>query len=281
MNTSSRALVDQVRAFIDSHQQIRDELQTERAALEARRESLQSMPLCRDDIKQFVCDYIDARAAEYPKLAGWGSLFEKVAYPLRYGWASSDSVSSETGKRAPLCLRDVDEALGSFEGDQRTFENGLQFFGAASTVNTRTDYAAYFFFGDLIKARIVEHFDALCPNYHPADASRIGPPIAERRAELERLAKAISGIDDELTRITAELAELSPRSEARVAPSAKPAAGVTRSVPEEAILRYNGRNEAELARKYGCSAAAILAAWHAAERKRVASPSGQGINGAA
>lgn len=280
MSNSPRALADQVRAFIESRQKCRDELQLQRTALEARRDALLAMPLCRDDAKQFICDYIDARATEYPKLAGWGALFGKVAYPLRYGWASPDSVSSETGKRAPICLRDVDDALGSFEGDQRTFEGGLQFFGAASTVSTRTDYAAYFFFGDIIKARIVEHFDAFFPNYHPADAARIGPPIAERRAELQRLAEATAAIDDELAKIAAELAELSPRPEPKAATVATPA-NEPSTVPEEAILRYNGRNEAELARKYGCSANALLAAWRAAERKRANTISGQGINGGA
>lgn len=44
---------------------------------------LLSQPLNRDDLKQFIATYVDARAEAFPKLAKLGDTFSRMANPSR------------------------------------------------------------------------------------------------------------------------------------------------------------------------------------------------------
>lgn len=268
MNTSPQTLAEQLHQFVAERTQRRAALEQERAKIEARRQELLNLPVTREDAKQFIFDYIDLRAMEYPQLAAWPAVFDRVAYPRRHDQYSTEARNPRTGRTAPLCLADIRAALeDSPPGHLGTFEGGLQFFGAGTQINQRTDYAAYFFFGDIIKAKIDAHFDAFFPGYHPGDAARIGPPIAARVAELQKLEARLSEIGDEDAGIARELAQVRPAPSAPSAPSAPPAPDPAEAatVPVAALRRYNGRNAEELAKECRVSERTFLAAWHAAE----------------
>lgn len=270
MSTSPQTLAEQLRQFVAERTQRRAELEQERGKIEARRHELLHLPVSREDAKQFIFDYIDVRAMEYPQLAKWPAVFDQVAYPRRSNQYSSEARSPSTGRTAPLCLADIRAGLeDSPPGHFATFENGLQFFGSGSQINQRADYAAYFFFGDVIKAKIDAHFDAFFPGYHPDDSARIGPPIAERVAELQKLEERLAEIGDEETSIARELAQVRPEPPAPSAPSEPPAPDPAEdaAVPVAALRRYNGQNAEELAKECRVSVRVFIAAWHAAERR--------------
>ncbi len=267
MRSKSQILAQQLQGYIREQQERRDALHLDRTTLVGERDALLSAPLGKDDVKQFIFDYIDARAAEYPKLADWAGLLDSVAYPRRYMWHSN--LRTETGKPAPLCLRDVDAAVrGTPSEHLATFEDGLRFFGAGHQINLRSDLAAYFFFGDLIKNRIAENFDAFFGGYHSADACRIGPPIAERRTALAEIDRRLGEIDAEIASIDSDVRQLSATARidrVGVKPSDNTTqARATRSAIEknhdlDIYREFNGRNAEALAQKYGVPAQKVLA----------------------
>lgn len=211
MNKTASTLAIEVKDYVAARRAKRKDLLSERLELRAERDALLDAPLDRADAKQFIFDYIDARAAEYPARVGLLDVFESVAYPRRFPWPSPGSIRPGLGKAAPLRMRDIGPALTGSDSDQENiFAGGLRFFGAASTINKNTDFAAYFFFGDIIKAKIETHFDAMFPNYILADAELVGPPISERRVRIESLESKIEAIDAEIEEIDAEMRDLVP-----------------------------------------------------------------------
>lgn len=201
--TKKKTLAETIREHVGTLQSERAALVTERDATAHEIEALYTAPVSRADALQFCLDYIDARAAAYLDTFGHlAEAFDRVAWPRR-----NDVQGGAVGyaKGAPLCLRDIDAGTsGDFAQVVATFRDGLRFFGAGSEGH-RADEAAYFFFGDIIKAKVREHFDRLYPgseSAHPAaTVAERRERIAALRAKIEELNADIAAIDAELTAI--------------------------------------------------------------------------------
>ena len=246
-------LAADARGYVDSLRLRFDTLEAERVALASEGEALLSAPLAIEDVKQFVCDYIDRRAQQFPKDSGWPAKFERLLYPFRYEDHTTQGARADRALRKPLCLRDMDAALA----DPGTAFDGhpLNFYGAAENATAYSDAAAYFFFGDIIKARVLEQFDTLGVAYLAADAKHIGPHIPERRARLAVIEKRTLQITDEQAEIRAELDDITASAQVQVSQahdkSTKPQGNTRPSVSDREIYsRYDGKNADELAREF-------------------------------
>lgn len=206
MSTTAKkkALTETIREHVGTLQSERDTLVAERDATAHEIESLYTAPVSRADALQFCLDYIDARAAAYLDTFGHlAEAFDRVAWPRRSDASGGGAVGY--AKDAPLCLRDIDAGTsGNFAQVAATFCGGLRFFGAGSEGH-RADEAAYFFFGDIIKAKVRESFDRLYPGSecsHPAaTVTERRERIATLRAKVEELKADIAAIDAELAAI--------------------------------------------------------------------------------
>ncbi|MEG7134900.1 hypothetical protein V2A49_33345, partial [Pseudomonas aeruginosa] len=127
---------------------------------------LLSQPLNRDDLKQFIATYVDARAEAFPKLAKLGDTFSRMANPSR-------GASAYVRGKA-LNLRDVNSFPGKTPEEVRRFFGGnLEFF--PGHLITGSDIAACYFFGDVIKTKMFEAFDGLFSGYAlPAERQDVG-----------------------------------------------------------------------------------------------------------
>lgn len=172
------------------------ELTEQKKQLEDRKQLLLTQPLSLADIKDFMFDFIDRKASEYPEKAGLDRLFKSIVYPPR---------NPTPPKPTALTLQDIDAVANG--GEAMLFGNfGLRLFGAASDLMSKTDIGAYFFFGDIIKEKIGHLFDDLCPAYQPEDEANIGPSVADRRKELSqinadmiKIRTAVADIDHQLS----------------------------------------------------------------------------------
>lgn len=252
MNTSS-SLATKLQEHVADLRARHAALQSEHAKLDAEREDLLSAPLCIEDAKQFVSDYIDACAAGYPKAAGWPQLFDRLFYPLRNGHSWTETVRKECDKVPPLCLRDALDAVANPPGEH-VFQNGLRFFGAGSDIHRVNDFAFYFFFGDSVKKRVFDYLDTLPPPYLPTDEARAGQSVAERQKRIAAINGRLADIDAEVNEIKAEFREFNV---GEVVP-------VKHETRDEIVLRqqkeareleirkaFNGRNADKLAVKFG------------------------------
>lgn len=269
MNTNPTKLASELRAYLATMREKHAALAAERTTLLADREALFAAPVNVDDAKQFIFDYIDARGAEYPALAQWPKLFSSVAYPPR----NSDS----SNKGTPLCLRDIDACVNGTSGEQSAvlgLFGALNFFGAASQLNRSADTAAYFFFGDTIKAKVAKHFAVCFPGYTPADAARIGPPIAERRTAIAKIDMRLTAIKAEIDVIDAQMREVASEASTADRPSADARqAAEARARDEQRDKQiyhdFNGRNAEEIAKRYSVAVSHVTAV---ANRRHVVSP---------
>lgn len=230
------------------------ELDAEHARLIGERTALLSAPVSVDEARQFVSDYIDACAAEYPRLANWSDLFAQLLYPRRYADLAIP-LDQGTPKRTPLCLRDIDDALRNPPGSN-TFRDGLRFFGAGSGVNTHGDFGAFFFFGDLIKRKVLERFDEFATEFAAEPREPAAPGIAARRQRIADIDARVAEIDAERASIQAEFDAFS-RAVEKVDITESPETREPRypdDVRDRKILReFNGVNMDDLARKYAVS----------------------------
>ena len=163
------------------------------------------MPCTRAEVLKRVFDYVDASAAEFPRKANWAGVFRSFAYPdvprpsnggaLRletHTWHTSDT---------PINLQDVHTGvrgnrgaiLGEAEGD--AFEQSRTFF----------------FFGDIIKAKIEQHFDRLLPELKASNGAEQESPqltLEKRRAEIDENDALIAGLREEIDQVDRQLDEL-------------------------------------------------------------------------
>lgn len=116
-----------------------------------------------------------------------------------------DHPGHEARAKRALCLADIDAAMkGGFEEVNGVVACGNSFFfGTSSQLGIQAAALLAFFFGDSIKKRIEEHFQALYPGADPQGEE--GSSIEVRRVEIEanmqrlsELQRGLSEIDDQL-----------------------------------------------------------------------------------
>lgn len=176
--------------------------------LEARNAELQSRPLAREDAKQFIFDVIDREGLQFIELANWGKVMQGFAYPdpqpLYYG----------TKEIAPLCLTIVDRALGvdGVGGIERAIGRIADGFvmGAAGDIPPYLPGRFYFLFGEEIKRKLDQHFDALFPAYNNKEPAPTDS-LAERREEIARNSERITALRADAGVIRRQLDELGAR----------------------------------------------------------------------
>ncbi|HEK2250290.1 TPA: hypothetical protein SMS80_005561 [Pseudomonas aeruginosa] len=161
---------------------------------------LLSQPLNKDDLKQFIATYVDARAEAFPKLAKLGDTFSRMANPSR-------GASAYVRGKA-LNLRDVNSFPGkTLEEVKSFFGDNLEFF--PGHLITGSDIAACYFFGDVIKAKMFEAFDGLFSGYAlPAERQDVGTSIEERRARISDIDHEIEGLEEQVAAIDQQLSGL-------------------------------------------------------------------------
>ena len=192
-----------LRKAIDDLRQQREQLKQQLAEHEAQREALYLQPISKADAKQFLFDYIDGWAAQWLSHGALDDLFAKVAKPNRDAeWASANQISDPW-----LCLRDIEHVMsGELPSTGHVFNlKVLPIFGGALTgMNDTYIGGACFFFGDLLKTKLGEHFDQKYCVGHPVGMAC--EPVADRResisaldGQISELLAAIKMIDDKLT----------------------------------------------------------------------------------
>ena len=198
-------LATEISNAVDSAQARRAELTAKRDDLAAQIEQLYAAPITKADALQFCLDYIDVRAAEWPGgLGKLASTLNDVAFPVR---------NQGLGKKTPITLRDVDAGLSTdWQLQQNHFLDGLHFF-FSSDASRRVDTVFYFFFGEQIKAKLRENFDAFYPDVskglsRDSAAWLTGPNVPERRATIEKLTAELASVNQQLADVEAELATI-------------------------------------------------------------------------
>ena len=113
-------------------------------------------------------------------------------------------------KRA-LCLADIDAAMsGGFDEVNGIVTCGNSFFfGTSNQLGIQAAVLLAFFFGDSIKKRIEDHFDALYPGADPQGEE--GSSIEARRVEIEANMQRLSELQRGLSEIDAQLDALKIR----------------------------------------------------------------------
>lgn len=255
-------ITSKLREFASAAKDRRAQLEGEREKLAEERAAIMSAPLRIDDAKQFLFDYIDAQAADFPRRAGWPTMINRLLYPRRYDGGTNTRRQERNNTTPPLCLADVETALfNPVDALTKVFgginTSGLQFMGEVT--NLAHDGAACFLFGEVLKARIAEYWDVLAPGYLAADAREIGPPIAKRRERIAKIDARLSEIAEELGRIVADLNELrgsvTPSYPAPPAPPKPVEPAIPTGADAERIdyalaREFNGHNAEALAEKY-------------------------------
>ena len=168
--------------------------------LQEEKNLLLSQPLNKDDLKQFIATYVDARAEAFPKLAKLGDTFSRMANPSR-------GASAYVRGKA-LNLRDVNSFPGKTPEEVRSFFGGnLEFF--PGHLITGSDIAACYFFGDVIKTKMFEAFDGLFSGYAlPAERQDVGTSIEERRARISEIDREVEGLEEQVAAIDQQLSGL-------------------------------------------------------------------------
>lgn len=242
-------LVSDLRKFLTDKRAQRAELVEEQKGLQDRLEFLNTAPLGKDDVRQFIADYIDARRNHYASLGAIKSQIWNVLHPMQLGTPS--------GQEKPMNLAMADRALA---GDTNVFFTREPNFFTAGRGNQWLDYAALFFFGDAIKEQVLAAFDDNFPGLEPGVEA--GPPVKDRREEIATISARLEEISTTLAEIDGELQEVlevPEDPEVVKARKEKIEAEAARAMSMRILREYNGRNADELAQKYGLSATRIRA----------------------
>lgn len=204
-------LAEEIRQQVASLTASRSELLDQRATLVDEQNAVLDAPLSSADIKAFVGQYIDAQAAEYPRRSNMAGMFSSLAYPRGDSRLEPSKGDGRHRGAPPFALRDADRVFSDpdlVSGSTAIFGKVLDLVMDSEGLMRNSDYGLCFFFGDIIKAKLAEQFDARFTGYKPADQERIGPPIAARRERLAVIAKAIAALDEQIANVTAQISEL-------------------------------------------------------------------------
>lgn len=186
------------------------ELAQRRADLLSITKALRALPVTRDDARQFVFDTIDTIGAAFIPRSGIAKALECFAFPAGTGrtWAAPAKGIHHEKLFAPLCLRDIEEMeIRGREGVESILGDDANMLAGAAQLNPIGPYC--FFFGDILKARISEHFDALFPErFKFAGDSGAQSSIAERRAEIAKAEEELAELDRQESEVRQQLRAL-------------------------------------------------------------------------
>jgi hypothetical protein len=195
----------EVRKAIIAMKAQRDELNAEKHALLKEKNDLYRMPLSKEDIKQFIFEWIDKSAEFYPENSGWNSLIRDISLPRR-----DPSFAKNNDLPAALTLFDVEQAYGEnfdAEGLSRQVFGMTKFdFCNIYAMSRGGTNGICFFFGELIKAKIDLYFDRFFPGNHAQ--GKEGPPVADRYAMIEKLNVSIKRLSANIADIDSKLSLL-------------------------------------------------------------------------
>lgn len=196
----AQAAAKELKQFIAELKDKRTQALSGKERLLEEKNILLSQPLNKDDLKQFIATYVDARAEAFPKLAKLGDTFSRMANPSR-------GASAYVRGKA-LSLRDVNSFPGKTPEEVRSFfGDNLEFF--PGHLITGSDIAACYFFGDVIKNKMFEAFDGLFSGYAlPAERQDMGTSIEERRARISDIDREIEALEEQVAAIDQQLSGL-------------------------------------------------------------------------
>lgn len=175
-----------------------------REALLAQKDDLFLQPLAKEDIKKIIFDYIDRQAQLYLEGGGMSDIINGLALPSR----RIGTANAVNARNAALNLYDLDNGVkpsGFFEAYIFNFENLPIFNGYAFSHGAKTDLC--FFFGDVIKKKIEDHFDAFFPTGW--DSYKPGLALAARRPIIADLEAQIASVDAIIEDFESHLRDLS------------------------------------------------------------------------
>lgn len=179
----------------------------EQSALSARKAALKAQPVPMEDVKQVVCDYIDARAQLFLLDGNWGSNLRQFIYPERNMYTASPGSTGFKEKSA--ITFDEAEKLRNCDPNREVFlHNHPKLVIPNIGLFTATDAPLLYFFGDVIKAKVIAYFDAQKLGHDNADSLRIGTPIAERRTEIRNIDTRLAELVTERSAINAKISAL-------------------------------------------------------------------------
>lgn len=237
--SAKKDLATQVREYTDKLHRDYAELKQERAALEERKAFLFAAPLDEHDFYQMVEDYIDAQASNFINNSGILRHKRRFAYPL---------VDGNPMNREPISFA-IAERVRNGDEYPLASEGGNVVFGSFGPSHFHA--AMCFFFGGTIKEKLSELLKKTGPHLDDEDARRIGPTIAERRAEIATIDARIAEIGKGLAEIKAELETfVPPLTPDEQAEERRKQAEATRARNSRIREEFNGRNQTELVKRY-------------------------------
>lgn len=201
----------QVKKTVDDLQAQKEALLLEKSRLLARKQELYALPLSAADIKQFIFDYIDRLSAAYPINEGWDNKFQKIINPSR----SMEYIEAYGIDTPTLCLRDAEVVLqkGSLDQVFGHFGTSLKTLANLAGAANGAPHGMYYFFGDLIKAKLGAYFDQRITS----TAGDKYASASERYVEIESIDEAISGLDAEVLDVTEKLKMLGAAEQPAIA----------------------------------------------------------------
>lgn len=179
----------------------------EQSALSTKKTALKAQPVPMEDIKQVVCDYIDARAQLFLQDGQWGSNLRQFIYPERNQY--SESPGTKNYKEKSALTFDEAEKLRNCDPNSEVFLHGHPKLVIPNIgLFTATDAPLLYFFGDVIKAKVIAYFDAQNLGHDNGDSLSIGTPIAERKTEIRNIDTRLAELVTERSAIDAKISAL-------------------------------------------------------------------------
>lgn len=189
-------------AVSDLRQQLNAVTQRKDELLE-RRKMLFDAPLSQADIRQFVCELIDHRAAFYVDQLHNYKLADKLASPVRDG--------APTHLRSPLTLEDAEYALShrleiTRRGDPLRGEGWeLPLFLSHGEFQGWP----YFFFGAMMKEKLCAVLADMQSAPTDGTSGTAAPSMDERRKEIAAISVEVRQLDTKAGSLRAEIGRLS------------------------------------------------------------------------
>ncbi|WP_422097458.1 hypothetical protein [Variovorax sp.] len=202
-NKMPGSIKDAINALKDEHARLTREkanAESRKAEIEAERNGLLLQPLTPGEIKAFMSELIDHRAETYLATLAKEDVFAKMVQPRRHLQGNG-----------ALTLADADHALGRSHANDPTEDRLLDggFHLPLFYTQERFGGWAYFFLGDLMKAKLDEVL-AASPSW-PKDGTIVGDAasLQLRRQRIAESDLAIVEIDKEIFGLAAQLDEIS------------------------------------------------------------------------
>ncbi len=199
----SKAASANIKNMIVGIKQERVTLLSLRETLEKEKHALYLQPLCKADVKEVIIDFIDREAKRYLNSGELKTqVIERIAFPR--GDAPNTLPKPHN---AAINLYQLDEGVNSDYGfNSLVFgPNSLNIFnGYALSTGNRSGLC--FYFGDILKKKIEEHFDDLFPA--DWDSFKPGLPLIERREKIAEINTKIDSLNVKIKEYDGHLREL-------------------------------------------------------------------------